>query len=642
MNAYPIVVDDTGGARYARCIGNQVMSRRRGLRRGLVGLLLLAALAGRPAAAVESWRTVPLWGGDVVSLAFAPADPDLVLAGTAAGQVFLSRDGGASWQPAGAVFPLAGWIVASLQFDPNRPSRVWAALRGVFGGGALVRSDDLGRSWETRTQRPGDEIFALALVPGEEGRLLIGTRTGVWGSSDAGTSWRQLSGSQPDLVEVSSLLVHPQHPQTVIAGTFRRAFRSTDGGATWRGVFDGMVLDTQIFSLAAVPNNDSEVWAATCGWVYRSDDGGERWARFKDGLTERRAPGFQALPGGRLLAGTVSGVYSSDDRGATWARRTRDDLSVATVAYHPKRPAVVLVGTEGSGVWRSTDGGATFLPASHGITAPRVTALARGRNELLAAVAHGGPAAGIYAVLARGSRVVHQTTQMPTVLSLAVAGRDAWAATEGGLFARRDGIWTRVGELPAARFEQVVAADGRVVARSRDGLFERAGERFAPITAPAPAWSAAVHGGEVMVAGAAGAWQLAAEGPRSLTLPAVGQLGSSGGRLFLSGADGLWTRGRGDGAWLSHIKGRARVLATGDASFPAVVVSEDGAQLFATADRGLHLLALPIPARDVLAAAVDGGQLFLGTSGYGLLHADLDELVPPVAGGGATVAAGPH
>jgi photosystem II stability/assembly factor-like uncharacterized protein len=600
--------------------------------------VVVAALA-RPAAAVESWRTAPLWGGDVVSVAFAPANPDLVLAGTAAGQVFLSRDGGASWSPAGAVFPLPGWIVASLQFDPNRPSRVWAALRGVYGGGALVRSDDLGRSWETRTQRSDDEIFALALVPGEEGRLLIGTRTGVWGSSDEGSTWRQLSGGQPDLVEVSSLLVHPQHPQVVIAGTFRRAFRSTDGGATWRGVFDGMVLDTQIFSFAAVPGSDTEVWAATCGWVYRSDDGGERWARFKDGLTERRAPGFQALPNGRLLAGTVAGVFTSDDHGASWLRRTRDDLSVVTVAYHPQHPEVVLVGTEGSGVWRSTDGGTSFFPASRGISAPRVTALARGKGELLAAVAHGGPAAGIYTVLADGTRVVHQATQMPTVLSLAIAGRDAWAATEGGLFTRHDGIWSRVAELPAARFEQVVAADGRVVARSRDGLFELDGERFAPVTAPGPAWSAAVLGGQVMVAGAGGAWQLAAGGPRELTLPAVGQLGSSGGRLFLSGADGLWTRGRGDDGWLAHMKGRARVLATGDADVPAVVLGEEGAQLFTAADRALHPLALPIPARDVLAAAVDGGQLFLGTSGYGLLHVELADLVPQLAAGGAPIAA---
>src|SRR5581483_10934570 len=215
--------------------------------RTIVRLLCGVALAmtALPLSAATSWHSVPLWGGDVRSVAFAPDDAGVALAGTASGQVYVSHDAGATWEPAGSQFPLTGWVVAALEFDPNHPHRVWAALRGVFGGGAVVRSDDLGRSWELRTMRPDDEVFALALVPGEEGRVLIGTRSGVWGSTDDGAHWKHLSQGQPDLVEVSSLLVHPGSPQTVLAGTFRRAFRSDDGGATWRGVFDGMVLDTE-------------------------------------------------------------------------------------------------------------------------------------------------------------------------------------------------------------------------------------------------------------------------------------------------------------------------------------------------------------------------------------------------------------
>ena len=553
----------------------------------------LALLAAAPAAAVETWRSAPLWGGDVTSLAFAPADPNLAIAGTAAGNVYVSRDGGATWAPAGVTFPMPGWVVTSLQFDPNRPTRLWAALRGVFGGGAVVRSDDLGKSWETRSQRPDDVVFSLALVPGEEGRLFLGTRTGVWGSTDGGAAWKKLSGSQPELVEVWSLLVHPRHPQTVLAGTYRRAFRSDDGGATWRGVFDGMVLDSQVFTLNAVPANPDQVWASTCGWVYKSDDLGEKWTRMREGLFERRTPGFTALPNGRLLAGTVSGVYVSDDGGGSWARRTRDDVSALVVAYHPKRPEVVLVGTEGAGVWRSTDGGSSFFPSTRGIAAARVSALAKSRGEVLASVAHGGPISGIYGVLTGGERVVHALSQIPTVLSLAAAGDEAWAATEGGLWARRDGIWQRLLEMPATRVEQVVAVDGRVLARTADATFERQAGRFAPVatvgTTPTP--------------------------PREqLTAAALG------------------------GRWRELLRGRSKVLATGDAQYPAVAIDDKGAHLLVAADRALRPLSLPIPARDVLAATVDGGRLLLGTSGYGLLYAPLAELVPSAAAGATTVA----
>lgn len=551
------------------------------------------ALFAAPAAAVEVWHSAPLWGGDVTSLAFAPADPNVAVAGTAAGNVYVSRDAGASWAPAGVTFPMPGWVVTSLQFDPNRPTRLWAALRGVFGGGAIVRSDDLGRSWETRSQRPDDVVFSLALVPGEDDRLLLGARTGVWGSTDGGATWKKLSGGQPELVEVWSLLVHPLHPQTVLAGTYRRAFRSDDGGATWRGVFEGMVLDSQVFTLNPVPGNPDQVWASTCGWVYKSDDLGERWTRMREGLFERRTPGFTALPSGRLLAGTVSGIYVSDNGGGNWARRTRDDLSALVVAYHPKHPEVVLVGTEGAGVWRSTDGGSSFFPSTRGIAAARVSALAKSRGEVLASVAHGGPIAGIYGVLGGGERVVHELSQIPTVLSLATAGDDAWAATEGGLWARREGIWQLLPELPATRIEQVVATEGRVLARTPDATFERQDSRFVSI---ASAGSATAPPRELLTAVALG------------------------------------TR------WRELLHGHRRVLATGDAQYPAVAVDDKGAQLLVAADHALRPLALPIPARDVLAAVVDGGRLLLGTSGYGLLYAPLAELVPATAAGATTVA----
>ena len=568
---------------------------RRVLRLVLAGWAAIAApaLAATPEGL---WHTVPLHGGEIHSLAFSPLDPSVALAGSAAGQVYLSRDAGASWRHAGRAFPLPGWVIAALQFDPNRPERVWAALRGVWGGGAVMSSDDLGKTWDERSVLQGDEIFALALVPGEEGRLLLGTRAGVLGSSDGGATWRHLSTGQSELVEVSSLLVPPHRPQTVIAGTFRRAFRSDDGGATWRGVFEGMVLDSQVFSLTSVPGSPAEVWASTCGWVYRSSDLGEHWARFKGGLAERRTPSFQALPGGRLLAGTVGGVYVSDDGGTSWHRHTRTDLTILAITYHPQRPEVVLAGTEGSGVWRSTDGGESFTPAHRGISSPRVTALAARTGEVVAAVAHGGPASGIYVSTDGGRRFLHQHSQIPTVLALASTGNEIWAATEGGLWARRDGLWDRVAEVPASRFDQVsTGRDGRVVARGVAGSYERRGGRFAAVTAPGPAVPAAARAGE--------------PDPQGVS------------------------------RWREKLKGRGRVLDTGNEAYPVLVVRDEGIELVSAADGRLHRLEVPFPPRDVLAAAVHSGKLFLGTSGFGLLYTELGSAVPATAPSSAATAA---
>src|SRR5690242_21959616 len=43
------------------------------------------------------WRPVGPEGGDVRSLAYDPQDPDRILLGTSAGQVYLSTDAGNSW-----------------------------------------------------------------------------------------------------------------------------------------------------------------------------------------------------------------------------------------------------------------------------------------------------------------------------------------------------------------------------------------------------------------------------------------------------------------------------------------------------------------------------------------------------------------
>lgn len=426
--------------------------------------LLLAPTAISSAAALE-WEVSPLYGGDVRSLAFVPGEPTTALAGTSSGQVFISRDGGQSWMPAGRPYPLPGWVVEELHFDRTRPGLLWAGLRGIWGGGAIVVSEDLGRTWELRSRRDEDSLYALETVPGEEGRLLIGTASGVWESSDGGRSWSHLTAGRPEIREVSSLLVDPYRPETIVAGTFRRAYRSDDAGRSWRGVFEGMFLDSQVFSLHTVPGRPGELWASTCGWVYRSRDRGQSWTRFKEGLGERRTPSFAVLPSGRLLAGTVSGVYVSDTGGRTWRRVTRPDLSILTIARSPGGAGLVLVGTEGSGVWRSTDGGSSFLPATRGMTSLRISALAERDGEMLLAVAHGGPVSGIYST-SDGVDFRHERSTLPTVLDLAFARGTAYAATEAGLFERAGGLWNRVEALGDRRVDEVVGDEIRALVRA--------------------------------------------------------------------------------------------------------------------------------------------------------------------------------
>jgi photosystem II stability/assembly factor-like uncharacterized protein len=584
-----------------------------------------AAAPGAPAPAPFEWRPAPLYGADIRSLAVDPRDPNLVLAGTSAGQVYRSGDGGATWADAGAALPLPGWVVGTLAFDPNRPGRVWAALWGIFGGGFVVHSDDLGRTWQhPHPVREEEQVYTLAPVPGAPGRLFAATRRGVYRSEDDGASWLLVTAAYPEIVNVSSLWVDPLATQTVLAGTWRRAYRSDDGGTTWRGVFTGMVEDSEVFSLHSVPWNRGELWASTCGWVYQTLDLGGQWQRFKNGLDERRTPSFAVLVQGRLLAGTVAGLYSSDDRGLTWQRRTGPELAVMAVAQHPARPERVLLGTEGSGVWRSEDGGTTFRPAAPGMHNLRVMALAREGRRVLAAVNHAGPASGIYSSDDGGGTFTPDPAPVPTVLSLAVGDGRAWAATERGLYERTATGWRRVEHFGQERIEQVRIGDGRVVVRSARGLFEQHGTGFLPIPYKHGTPRGAALAGDVLyVTDDGGLYRLAGGENHTAPSPMRGALVESlGEQLFLSGRGGLWARVEPAGEWRAFWTQSSRLLPTGESRYPALVIAGEQALLLRAGAEPLNV-DLAFPARDVASALVVDGKLLLGTSGHGLQVASL-------------------
>jgi photosystem II stability/assembly factor-like uncharacterized protein len=566
---------------------------------------------------------------------YAPLDPDLALAGTASGQVYRSVDGGATWSPAGAPLPFPGWVVGTLLFDPDRPQRLWAGLRGVYGGGMVAWSEDHGAHWTVPHDVAafGDRpVYALAIGGG---RLFAGTRAGVLRSADDGASWILAGAGTRGLINVHSLWIEPGRPGTVLAGTWRRAYRSTDGGATWRGVFDGMVEDTDVFSLHAVAGRPGALWASTCGWVYSTRDRGATWTRHRDGLAERRTPSFAVLSDQRLLAGTVAGAYLSSDGGQAWERVSPSDLSVSAIAHHPARPGRVLLGTEGAGVWRSDDGGRDFRPVSEGLRNVRVAAAAQRGGTAWVAVNHAGPASGLYRSEDGGRSFERAIGGLPTVIELA-ASRDAlFAATEAGLFEiLAAGPAAPVAEIGPRRIDQVEVGHGRepgsdvVAARAGGEVWVRRGGRFErAATGHGAIASIALAGGSLWASDSRGLSHLASDGWQASATPEKnGHLEPAGRGLALNGGASLWLRSNLSEPWQEVATGHPRVIATHDPRWPLVVVSRDASpRLAESSGSGLvwRALDLPVPGEDLLAALVVGDRLLLATSGHGVIAGSL-------------------
>lgn len=258
--------------------------------------------------------------------------------------------------------------------------------------------------------------------------VLAGTNSGIWRTTDNGTTWTQ-ANTGLTTTDVRALALSGT---TVYAGTFGGGvFRSTDGtnwtavntgltnsvvyslaanstdvyagtfgggvfllsGTTWKAVNNGISESSQVYSLA-ISGNDvlagGQLVFNAPQHIYRSSDKGTTW-KATGGSTAATNPPFLvysiAINGTTLLAATADGLYRSTDNGATWVLSDRLPLRVLNVIYVPAVSAFYAsgVGTDGSlyGVSVSTDSGATWRATSYGL--PGANALAVNGTTLFAA-----------------------------------------------------------------------------------------------------------------------------------------------------------------------------------------------------------------------------------------------------------------
>ena len=197
-------------------------------------------------------------------MASSATPPAVFLVGTEPAGIFVSRDGGVTWNSNPEVRMLRdryGWF---LPYSPNagcvrgfaiaesgpRQDRVYAA---VEVGGVLV-SDDSGETWQ--------------LVEGSAGKPDL--------NRDLGTM------VHPD---VHSITVHPASSDIVTAATGGGLYRSIDGGRTWNNLYD-----CYIRAMWVDPDDAQHIIAGPADGVSRNGrieeslDGGRTWKPASEGM----------------------------------------------------------------------------------------------------------------------------------------------------------------------------------------------------------------------------------------------------------------------------------------------------------------------------------------------------------------------
>jgi photosystem II stability/assembly factor-like uncharacterized protein len=256
--------------------------------------------------------------GSIGALAVAPSNPNVVYVGSGEGLqrpdlstgdgIYKSTDGGTTWKHLGL---RDGQQIPAILVHPRDPDRVFVAVLGhPYGANAergVFRSSDGGKSWQKVLYKDKDTgAIALAFDPANPEILYAvlwaarqgpwengewqGPNSGLFKSSDGGTTWRQLSQGLPTAKEGLGrigLAVAPSEPHRLYAlvDAPRRGglYRSDDGGTSWRHVNSEHRTWGRGSDFAEVkvhPRNPDIVYVANTS-TYRSTNAGQSFTAFK-------------------------------------------------------------------------------------------------------------------------------------------------------------------------------------------------------------------------------------------------------------------------------------------------------------------------------------------------------------------------
>jgi photosystem II stability/assembly factor-like uncharacterized protein len=291
-----------------------------------------------------------------LAVSFYPEPSGMVFIGTVPfSTLWVSRDGGLTWSNREVSSGHA------LAIDPTQPGTAYIAnLDSTYG--PLAVTHDSGTTWRTVPDAPG-RIFHRLAVDSRDGVLYAASG---FLSILSGGSWSELA------IPVTSVALGAGMVYAAGSGTFCRK----PDGASWTcnalpGISPSDILEVPPQTQGQVPR----LLLLSYDGLFSSVDGGANFVPVS-GDPKGFASAAAIDPfGAAVYVGNDVGVYRSADRGATWAKSSvgLNSSWIRALTVDPKDPSTIWAGGEarihdvsqaGPGVFRSSDGGASWVSAS--------------------------------------------------------------------------------------------------------------------------------------------------------------------------------------------------------------------------------------------------------------------------------------
>jgi photosystem II stability/assembly factor-like uncharacterized protein len=289
-------------------------------------------------------------GGRIISHAFDPINPDVLWVGGASGGLWLSEDGGSSWQSKSDDIPATG--VGGIAINPVDSNMIVIGTGEGFappglvmrGGIGVFRSIDGGTTWlPTSFAFPvvtAVSVLKMAWHPTDVNKVWMAATNGLWRSDDMGQNWTAVfgDGTNHQNFIFNDIIIQESNPDIIfVAHEGVGVFKSTNGGTNFNLLTNGIpTTDINFISIDQCKSQPDILYASiarqsTLGLhgVYKSEDNGTSWAQIPN----------------------VPDAFCTTNGLGTFCQGWYDN----TIAVGPNDPDLVLFG--GITFWRSTNGG---------------------------------------------------------------------------------------------------------------------------------------------------------------------------------------------------------------------------------------------------------------------------------------------